>query len=76
MEGRREEFVRLALSREKNKSALCREYGISRPTGDKWIKRFQRGESMYDQSRAPFHTPNKTDSATEAMIALRRKHPE
>ena len=76
MEERREEFVRRVLSGEKNKSALCREYGISRPTGDKWIKRFLSGEPMSDQSRAPFRTPNKTDSETEAVvIELRCKHP-
>ncbi|MCL2083909.1 MAG: IS481 family transposase [Oscillospiraceae bacterium] len=76
MEERREEFVRRALSSERSKSALCREYGISRPTGDKWIKRFKSGESMENKSRAPFHTPNKTDAATESsIVALRLKHP-
>jgi transposase InsO family protein len=76
MEEIREEFVRRVLAREQSKSALCREYGISRPTGDKWLKRFQRGETMYDQSRAPFSTPNKTDSQTETtIVALRRQHP-
>lgn len=40
----REEFVKRALSMEKSKAALCREYGISRPTGDKWISRFLAGE--------------------------------
>jgi transposase len=55
---------------------LCREYGISRPTGDKWIGRYQRGESMGDRSRAPFRTPNKTSGETEeAVVSLRRKHP-
>lgn len=39
----REEFVKRALSMEKSKAALCREYGISRPTGDKWISRFLAG---------------------------------
>lgn len=76
MEERREDFVRRALTREKSKSALCREYGISRPTGDKWIKRFHDGESMHDQSRAPFRTPHRTDKETEAaIVSLRLKHP-
>ena len=35
----REEFVKEVLSGAKTKAALCREYGISRPTGDKWIAR-------------------------------------
>ena len=36
----REEFVKRVLAKEKSKSALCREYGISRPTGDKWLRRY------------------------------------
>ena len=76
MEERREEFVRRALEKEENKSALCREYGISRPTGDKWIKRFLCGETMCDQSKAPLKTPHKTSVETEsAVVELRRKHP-
>lgn len=35
----REEFVNRVLAHEKTKAALCREYGISRPTGDKWLAR-------------------------------------
>jgi len=64
----RAEFVKRAIAQEKSKSALCREYGISRPTGDKWIKRFLAGEGYEDQSRAPFHTPSKINAAAEALI--------
>lgn len=72
----REEFVKRCIAKEKSKSALCREYGISRPTGDKWIKRSLSGQSMKDQSRAPFKSPNKTPEAVEAKILdLRHKHP-
>ena len=49
----RTEFVLRALSHEKSKAALCREYGITRRTGDKWIKRYTLGEPMNDRSRAP-----------------------
>lgn len=72
----RETFVKQVLAGEKSKSALCREYGISRPTGDKWLKRFNNGEPMDDRSRAPFHTANRTDAETERLIVeLRHKHP-
>jgi transposase InsO family protein len=72
----REEFVKRVLAHEKSKSALCREYGISRPTGDKWLKRYQSGEGFNDRSRAPFHTPNKIDAAVEEMIiGARKKEP-
>jgi transposase InsO family protein len=76
MEERREEFVRRALELEKSKSELCREYGISRPTGDKWIKRHRRGEGMTDRSRSPMHVPGRTNAETEAaIVAIRQKHP-
>lgn len=76
MEEQRLDFVRRALTEEKSKKSLCLEYGISRPTGDKWIKRFLCGESLNDKSKAPFHTPNKTSAAIEeAVVLLRLKHP-
>ena len=72
----REEFVKRVLAREKSKSALCREYGISRPTGDKWIKRYLEGKSMSDQSRAPKEHPNRVTPEMEAQIvAMRQKYP-
>ena len=72
----REEFVKRVLAREKSKSALCREYGISRPTDDKWIKRYLEGKSMSDQSRAPKEHPNRVTPEMEAQIvAMRQKYP-
>ena len=68
----RKEFVTRVLAHEKSKAALCREYGISRPTGDKWIKRYLANESMEDRSRAPFNTPNKINAALEAEIVQAR----
>ena len=76
VEKSRAEFARRALAGEKTKTALCQEYNISRPTGDKWIERYQNGESMSERSKAPFHTPNRTNEATEqAIVELRRKRP-
>lgn len=72
----REEFVKRVLSHEKSKSALCKEYGISRPTGDKWIARYLAGEDLNDQSKAPKTVANRTDAEVEARIAdYRRKYP-
>lgn len=72
----REEFVKRVLSHEKSKSALCREYNISRPTGDKWIKRYLNGEDLSDKSKTPFKTANKTPETTEAVIVnYRKEHP-
>lgn len=72
----REEFVKSVLNGEKSKSALCREYGISRPTGDLWIKRYLNGEALDDNSRKPHTVPAKTDKETEALIVeYRKEHP-
>lgn len=76
VEMNREEFVKRVMAKEKSKSALCREYGISRPTGDKWLGRYESGESYSNKSRAPFHTPNKIATEVEALIvAARKKEP-
>ena len=73
VEQERAEFVKRVLNKEKSKSALCREYGISRPTGDKWINRYLNGEEMTDRSRRPFHTPNKITAETEQIIVQARR---
>ena len=57
---------------------LCREYGISRKTGDKFKARFERlGLSgLADQSRAPHRIPHKTrDLLVRRIIEMREKHP-
>jgi len=72
----REEFVKRVLAREATKSALCREYGISRVTGDKWIRRYLNGESMADKSRRPFKTPCRIPEESERRIVeAREKEP-
>ena len=72
----REEFVKRVLAGEASKSALCREYGISRPTGDKWIKRYEQGESLEDQSRAPIKRPKETPTEMERrIVTYRQSHP-
>lgn len=72
----REEFVKRALSGQSTKAALCREYNISRPTGDKWIKRYLSGEPLSDRSKAPFKTVNKTAADKEKLILdYRSAHP-
>jgi hypothetical protein len=40
-------------------AALCREYGVSRQTGHKWVKRFkeQGYEGLEERSRRPKSTP-------------------
>jgi transposase InsO family protein len=72
----RETFVAEVKSKEKSKSQLCREYGISRRTGDKWLKRHESGEGLNDQSKAPFHVANKTPRKKEdEVLSVRKAHP-
>jgi transposase len=45
----------------------CREFGISRPTGYKWLERYEDEglDGLHDRSRAPDNIPHKTDENTE-----------
>lgn len=60
---------------EATMSVLCRRYGISRKTGYKWLKRYERAESiegLKDQPRRPHHSPRRTNSRQErAVLAVR-----
>lgn len=72
----REAFVKEVLSGKESKSMICARYGISRPTGDKWLARYARGESMENRSHRPEKMPRKTDPDMESQIlALRKEHP-
>jgi transposase InsO family protein len=76
VEMNREEFVKAAKSGEKSKSELCREYGITRATGYKWINRDDQGERLNDRSKAPFHVANKTPAEIEKkIVSVREAHP-
>lgn len=59
-------------------SDLCREYGISRKTGNKFKKRFEEHGvlGLEDRSRAPKVIPHKTPpELVELVVAERRQHP-
>ena len=72
----RKGFVEQVLKGEKTKAALCREYGISRPTGDKWIARYMDGEELEDRSRRPKNIVGKTSTDIEQVIVdYRKNHP-
>lgn len=72
------EFVELASAEGANLSELCRRYGISRPTGYKWRKRWREGgrAELEERSRRPAHSPNQTsDGVEKAVLAIREDHP-
>ena len=74
----REEFVLRAQQPGSNKSALCREFGISRKTGHKWLERYARVglAGLDDMSRRPRASPLKVSGDVVAdVVAIRRAHP-
>ena len=73
------EFVLRVKREECSVAEACREFGISRPTGYKWLERYEDDGlvGLHDRSRAPATIPHKTDEETEELIcALRRQHPQ
>lgn len=72
----RSEFVRLALMEGSNRRELCRRFGISPPTGYKWLRREQAGEELTERSRRPATSPRRSEEAVEAsVLAVRQAHP-
>ncbi|WP_276204426.1 IS481 family transposase [Enhygromyxa salina] len=74
----RQDFVLRALEPHANVSELCREYGISRKTGYKWLERFkQRGViGLEDLSRRPNRSPLRASGdAVLEILRLRGEHP-
>jgi Transposase and inactivated derivatives len=72
------EFVRRASAPNANVSALCREFGITRQTGHKWLNRFN--ESGYDgleeHSRRPQLSPlGSAEDIVVAIVEARDAHP-
>jgi transposase InsO family protein len=67
----RVEFVIRAQRGEERMAPLCREYGISRPTGYLWLERYGEVGSisaLAEHSRRPLHTPRRTESRIEAAV--------
>lgn len=75
----RKQFVLASRSHDVSHAALCASFGISRPTGYKWIARFKkrlRWEDLEDRSRRPHGHPDTTPARIERLvIARKRKHP-
>ena len=67
VEDQRKEFAQ-AAERCNNFSALCREFGITRHTGYKWVERYDAGQPLTDRSRRPHTSPSKTPEEVERLI--------
>jgi len=50
---------------------LCERYGVTRPTGYKWVARHRAGgdRALEDRSRAPHHCTQRTDAVPGSRVA-------
>src|SRR5256885_2002546 len=71
------QFVIRAQDKREALARLCREFGISRPTGYLWLRRYQKTRTLTavrEQSRRPHHSPQRTTAETEQqVVALRQQ---
>jgi transposase InsO family protein len=74
-----EQRIRFVVRAEAGKeplAALCREFGIARPTGYRWLKRYRQAhsvEAVIERSRRPARSPRRTEAVQEERVeALRR----
>lgn len=78
VDGQRVKFVVRAVSGKERMAALCREFGISRPTGYRWRRRFEQSGSVggvVEHSRRPQHSPARTEpDCEERVVELRHQH--
>ncbi len=72
------ELLTLAGQQGAGFSELCRRFGVSRKTGYKWLRRFQRAGAagLSDRSRRPAKSPRRTSGRMEALVlSVREQHP-
>src|SRR5215203_4714123 len=73
----RAQFIAAFLSQQWSMTELCSRFGVSRPTGYKWVTRHQMGgaPALADGSHAPHSCPHRTPSAlTARILAVRREY--
>lgn len=74
----RVKFVKLALKAQQGLTQLCRVFRISRPTGYKWISRYEQEglRGLRDRTHRPHRCPNQLSPSWRQRIrGLRRLHP-
>lgn len=68
-------FVIEASRRERPLAAVCRDFGISRPTGYTWLSRYRttgRVQDLQEHSRRPHRCVRQTEEAvTDRVVSLR-----
>jgi transposase InsO family protein len=66
-------FVRDFASGHWSMTELCERYGVSRPTGYKWLARQEGRAGLADRSHAPHQCPHRTSADLEALIVAARR---
>jgi transposase InsO family protein len=72
----RVKFVVRAVSGKECMTELCREFGISRPTGYRWRRRFEQSHSVtgvVERSRRPARSPWRTEPNKEERVGMLRR---
>jgi transposase len=72
------QFLSSYQKEEMSVTDLCHEYGISRPTAYKWIKRYDEvgPEGLLDLTRTPHSSPYATSAEIEnEVLALLTRSP-
>jgi transposase len=72
-------FVVAASRCEKSMTALCQEFGISRPVGYEWLRRYRQGgvAAIAERSRRPRNSPQQTAEEVQIRVAeLRQQYPD
>ena len=69
------QFVRDFKSGHWSMTELCERYGVTRPTGYKWVARHQAGgdRGLVERSRAPHTCPHRTSDDVEALVVAARR---
>ena len=74
----RVKFIAAYLEYDACFADLCRDFGVSRKTGYKWLRRYEAdgAAALEDRRRAPHTHPNAiAEDIVEAILSLRRRHP-
>lgn len=71
----RMKFVIAASREEKPLGQLCQEFEICRPTGYKWLRRYEAGgcAAVVEKSRRPHHSPERSPAELEQMVVEERQ---
>jgi len=79
LQEQRVRFVVLAAGKSQSFSSLCAEFGISRPTGYVWLRRYKESgiAGIAERSRKPHGSPRRTAAWLEDRVSqMRRRYPD